>query len=136
MDLLSSKLVAAHMVHLTDEEIELCADKGVHIAHCPSSNSKLASGFCPVHKLLAAGVNVALGTDSACSNNSLSLLDEMKLTALNTKNLAGDPTVLPASMAIRMATINGARAFGIDDVTGSLEVGKSADVRLCQHNQH
>lgn len=128
MGLLSPRLVAAHMVHLTDEEIALCAEKGVHIAHCPSSNSKLASGFCLVHKLLKAGVNIGLGTDSACSNNSLSLLDEMKLTALNTKNLAGDATVLPASMAIRMATINGARAFGIDDITGSLEVGKSADL--------
>lgn len=136
MDLLSSKLVAAHMVHVTDEEIELCAEKGVHIAHCPSSNSKLASGFCPVHKLLKAGVNVALGTDSACSNNSLSLLEEMKLTALNTKNLAGDPTVLPASMAIKMATINGARAFGIDDVTGSLEIGKSADIISIDMHTH
>lgn len=136
MDLLSPKLIAAHMVHLTDDEIELCAENGVHIAHCPSSNSKLASGFCPVHKLLKAGVNVGLGTDSACSNNSLSLLDEMKLTALNTKNLAGDPTILPASMAIRMATINGARAFGIDDVTGSLEVGKSADLISVDMHTH
>lgn len=126
--LLSSKLIAVHMVHLTDEEIQLCAEKGVHIAHCPSSNAKLASGFCPVHKLLKAGVNVAVGTDSACSNNSLNVLGEMKLTALTTKNLARDATVVPAAMAIRMGTINGARALGIDDVTGSLEVGKSADL--------
>ena len=128
MGLLSSKLVAAHMVHMTDEEIQLCAEKGVNIAHCPSSNSKLASGFCPVHKFLKAGINVALGTDSACSNNSLSLLEEMKLTALNTKNLAGDATALPAYTAIQMATLNGAKAFGLEDVTGSLEVGKAADI--------
>lgn len=134
--LLSSKLVAAHMVHLTDEEISLCAEKGVNIAHCPSSNSKLASGFCPVHKFLKAGVNVALGTDSACSNNALSLLEEMKLTALNTKNLAQDATVLPASTAIRMATFNGAKAFGLEKLTGSLEVGKAADIITIDVHTH
>lgn len=126
--LLSDRLVAAHMVHLTDDEISLCADMGVNIAHCPSSNSKLASGFCPVHKLLEAGVNVAIGTDSACSNNSLCMFNEMKLTTLNAKNLAGDATSVPAATTIRMATINGAKAFGIDGITGSLEVGKSADL--------
>lgn len=126
--LLSDRLVAAHMVHLTDDEITLCADMGVHVAHCPSSNSKLASGFCPVHKLLSAGVNVAIGTDSACSNNSLCMFNEMKLTALNAKNLAGDASAVPASTVLKMATINGAKAFGIDGITGSLEVGKSADL--------
>lgn len=126
--LLSSNFIGAHMVHLTDEEIALCAEKGVHVAHCPTSNAKLASGFCPLHKLLKAGVNVALGTDSACSNNSLNMLAEVKMAALQAKNVAGDPTVVPAATALRMATINGARAFQIDDVTGSLEVGKSADL--------
>lgn len=120
--------IAAHMVHVTDEEIEICARRGMHVVNCPTSNAKLASGFCPVHKLVAAGINVALGTDSACSNNSLDLRSEMKLTALNAKNLARDATVIPAATAIKMATINGARAFGLDKTTGSLEVGKAADI--------
>lgn len=126
--LLSQKLVAVHMVHLTDEEIEMVAEKGVHVAHCPSSNSKLASGFCPVHKLIDAGVNIGLGTDSAVSNNSLSMFQEMRQAALNTKNISGDATKVPAWQAIEMATINGAKMFGIDTATGSLEVGKSADL--------
>lgn len=134
--LLSSRLAAAHMVHLSDHEIALCAKYHVNILHCPTSNAKLASGFCPVHKLLDANVNVALGTDSACSNNTLDLFAEMKMAALTAKNVAGDATVLPAATAIRMATINGARAFGIHHVTGSLEVGKSADL-ICIHiNTH
>lgn len=126
--LLNNRFVGAHMVHLTDDEIALCAEKRVHIVHCPTSNAKLASGFCPVHKLLKAGINVAIGTDSACSNNSLDMIAETKMSALLAKNLAGDATVVPAAMALRMATINGARAFGIDHLTGSLEVGKSADL--------
>ena len=126
--LLSSKLVAAHMVYLTDDEIRLCAERGVNIAHCPTSNAKLASGFCPIPKLLKAGVNVALGTDSAVSNNSLDILAEMKMAALTAKNIALDATVVPAAEAVKMATINGAKALGIDDVTGSLQIGKSADL--------
>ncbi|CAN8065286.1 unnamed protein product [Agarophyton chilense] len=127
-EILGPNFIGAHMVHLTDDEIALCAEKGVHVAHCPTSNAKLASGFCPVHKLIKAGINVAIGTDSACSNNSLDMLSEMKMAALFTKCIAGDPTLLPAPMALRMATINGARAFGLEDVTGSLEIGKSADL--------
>lgn len=134
--LLDSNFVGAHMVHLTDEEIAICAEKGVHIAHCPTSNAKLASGFCPVHKLVKAGVNVAIGTDSAASNNSLDLLSEVKMTALTAKNVACDATVVPAATALRMGTINGARAFGIDNVTGSLEVGKSADLICIEVGTH
>ncbi|KAI0565332.1 TRZ/ATZ family protein [Gracilaria domingensis] len=126
--ILDSNFIGAHMVHLTDSEIALCAEKGVHVAHCPTSNAKLASGFCPVHKLIKAGVNVAIGTDSACSNNSLDMLAEVKMAALLAKCVAGDPTLVPAPMALRMATINGARAFGLEEITGSLEIGKSADL--------
>lgn len=128
MGLLNSNLIAAHMVHLTDHEIRLVAEKGVHVVHCPTSNAKLASGFCRIPDLLKAGVNVAIGTDSAACNNSLDMLAEIKLAALFAKNVSGDATVLPAPMAIRMATINGARALGLEHVTGSLEVGKAADL--------
>lgn len=134
--LLSPNFIGAHMVHLTDEEIALCAEKGVHVAHCPTSNAKLASGFCPVHKLIKAGINVAIGTDSAGSNNSLDMLAEIKMTALLAKNLAEDASVVPAPMALRMATINAARAFGIDNVTGSLEVGKAADLVCIEVGTH
>lgn len=128
MGLLSAKLVAVHMVHLTDDEIQLIAEKGVNVVHCPTSNAKLASGFCRTPELIKAGVNIALGTDSSASNNSLDILSEMKMAALMAKNMSLDATVVPAPMAIRMGTINGARALGLDDVTGSLEVGKSADL--------
>jgi 5-methylthioadenosine/S-adenosylhomocysteine deaminase len=128
MGLLSQRLIAAHMTQLTPEEIELCAEFRVNIAHCPTSNAKLASGFCPVPELLAAGVNVALGTDSAASNNSLDLFAEMKIAALLAKSVSGDPTVVPAATALRMATRNGAIALGIDDVTGSLVAGKAGDL--------
>ena len=126
--LLSSRLAAAHVVHVTADEIALLSARGVSVLHCPSSNAKLASGFCPVAKLLRADVNVALGTDSSCSNNGLDLRAEMRLAALVAKNVACDPTVVPAATALRMATLNGARAFGIDKITGSLEVGKKADI--------
>lgn len=126
--LLNDRLVAVHMVHLTDDEVDLCARRGVHVVSCPTSNAKLASGFCRLDKLLRAGVNVALGTDSACSNNVLDIQAEMKMAALQAKNLAQDASFLSAATALKMATINGACAFGIDGHTGSLEVGKAADV--------
>ena len=127
IDLLDSSCVFAHMTQLEADEIELIARKGCHVVHCPSSNMKLASGFCQVAKLLAAGVNVALGTDGAASNNSLDMLAEMKLAALLGKGVAGDPTAVSAHTALRMATINGARALGLDAIVGSIEVGKRAD---------
>jgi 5-methylthioadenosine/S-adenosylhomocysteine deaminase len=98
------------------------------VIHCPESNLKLASGFCPVGKLLAAGVNVALGTDGAASNNDLDMLAEMRSAALLAKAVAGDARAVSAYTALRMATLNGARALGLGDETGSLEVGKSADI--------
>jgi 5-methylthioadenosine/S-adenosylhomocysteine deaminase len=116
-----------HMTTLDNEDIDTLVKTGTHVIHCPESNMKLASGACPVGKLLAAGVNVALGTDGAASNNDLDMFSEMRTAALLAKLTAGDPTAVPAATALRMATINGARALGIDAVTGSLEPGKSAD---------
>jgi 5-methylthioadenosine/S-adenosylhomocysteine deaminase len=128
LGLAQPNLVAVHMTQLEDEEIARVAECGAHVVHCPESNLKLASGFCPVHKLLQAGVNVALGTDGAASNNDLDLLGEMRTAALLAKGVAGDATALPAHTALRMATLNGARAFGLDDRIGSIVPGKSADL--------
>ncbi len=128
LGLLSPHLLAVHMTQLESAEIERLAQAGVHIAHCPESNLKLASGFCPVARLDAAGVNVALGTDGAASNNDLDLFGEMRLAALLGKSVAGDAAALPAARVLRMATINAAQALGLAAETGSLELGKSADV--------
>lgn len=128
LGMLSPRLIAAHMVHLTAEEIELAAQHGISIAHNPTSNMKLASGIAPVPQLLAAGVNVGIGTDGAASNNKLDMLSETRQTALLAKVGSLDPTAVPAATAIRMATLNGARALGIDDKVGSLSVGKQADL--------
>ncbi|HEU0196007.1 MAG TPA: TRZ/ATZ family hydrolase [Nevskiaceae bacterium] len=119
--------IAVHMTQLTPEEIAQTAEQQLSVVHCPESNLKLASGFCPVAKLLAAGINVALGTDSAASNNDLDLWGEMRTAALLAKGIAGDATVVPAATALRMATLNGARALGLAAETGSLQKGKSAD---------
>ncbi len=128
LGLLSPRLLAVHMTQLTDEEIKLCADNGVHVLHCPESNMKLASGFCPTHKLQQAGINLTLGTDGAASNNDLDMFGEMKSAAMLAKVVSGDATALSAEQTLAMATINGAKALGIDDVTGSLEKGKAADI--------
>jgi 5-methylthioadenosine/S-adenosylhomocysteine deaminase len=116
------------MTQLTTEEIEQIGEAGVNVVHCPESNLKLASGFCPVAKLDAAGVNVALGTDGAASNNDLDLFGEMRTAALLGKGVARDATALPAQRVLRMATLNGARALGLDTEIGSLEPGKWADI--------
>lgn len=128
LGLLAPNLVAVHMTQLEDAEIEQLAQNGVNVVHCPESNLKLASGFCPVHKLLRAGVNVALGTDGAASNNDLDMLGEMRTAALLAKAVAGDATALPAHTALRMATFNGARAYGLEDRIGSIVPGKCADL--------
>ncbi|WP_456372515.1 TRZ/ATZ family hydrolase [Thiolapillus sp.] len=120
--------IAVHMTQLDDDEIEALAASGSHVVHCPESNLKLASGFCPVAKLLDAGVNVALGTDGAASNNDLDMLGEMRSAALLGKGVAQDPEALPAAQVLAMATINGARALGLEEQTGSLRVGKAADI--------
>ena len=128
LGLLSTSLNAVHMTQLTDREIQLLAERGVSVVHCPQSNLKLASGFCPVARLLAAGVNVALGTDGAGSNNDLDMFSEMRTAALLAKGVAEDAAVVSAEDALAMATINGARALGLAHRVGSLEVGKSADM--------
>jgi 5-methylthioadenosine/S-adenosylhomocysteine deaminase len=126
--LLGPGLVAVHMTQLEEAEIEAVARAGAHVVHCPESNLKLASGFCPAARLLEAGVNVALGTDGAASNNDLDMMGEIQTAALLGKGVARSPSALPAYTALRMATLNGAKAFGMDDETGSLEPGKSADI--------
>jgi 5-methylthioadenosine/S-adenosylhomocysteine deaminase len=128
LGLLASNLAAVHMTQLEDGEIEAMARAGAKVVHCPESNLKLASGFCPVVRLMEAGVDVALGTDGAASNNDLDMMGEMQTAALLAKGVARSASALPAYRALRMATLNGARALGIDGETGSLEVGKSADM--------
>ncbi len=126
--LLSPRLIAVHMTQLTKDEIGLLSAQGVHVVHCPESNLKLASGFCPVNELLQQNINVALGTDGAASNNDLDMLGEMRTAALLAKGTSGNSCALPAHQALEMATINGAKALGIDHITGSLTKGKAADV--------
>lgn len=128
LGLLSPAFSAVHVTSLTDEEIELLARTGTHVIHCPEANLKLASGFCLVHRLLQAGVNVALGTDGAASNNDLDGFGEMRTAALLAKAVAGDAAAVPARLALRMATINGAHALGLGEITGSIEPGKAADL--------
>ncbi len=128
LGVLGPNLLAAHAVHLLDYEMDMLAAYACHVVHCPSSNLKLASGIAPVAALLAKGVNVALGTDGAASNNRLDMFSEMRLAALLAKGVTGDASVLPAQQALAMATINGAKALGLDDKIGSIEVGKYADL--------
>jgi 5-methylthioadenosine/S-adenosylhomocysteine deaminase len=135
LGLLTPGLIAIHAVHLNEEEIGWLASHGCHVAHCPSSNLKLASGFAPVASLLAAGVNVGIGTDGAASNNRLDMLGELRLAALLGKAVAADPAALPAHQVLRMATLNGARALGLEALIGSLEVGKLADIVAIDLNQ-
>lgn len=128
LGLLGPNLIAVHMVHLTEPEMELIATQGCHIAHCPSSNLKLASGIAPVAALLESGINVGLGTDGTASNNRLDLFEEMRLAAFLAKAQTGRADTLPAHQALRMATINAARALGWDRQIGSLIPGKAADM--------
>ena len=128
LQLLNDRLIAVHMVHVNDDEIALCAENNVHISHNPESNLKLASGFAPIAKFLKAGVNVAIGTDSAASNNDLDMFSELQTAALIAKGVTQDPTVLDAMTTLEMATINGAKALGLEKEIGSIEVGKYADL--------
>ncbi|MEQ1484891.1 TRZ/ATZ family hydrolase [Methyloglobulus sp.] len=128
LGLINPSFIAVHMTQLNAEEITLFAESGAHIVHCPESNLKLASGFCPVAQCLNAGINVALGTDGAASNNDLGMLGEMRTAALLAKAVAQDASSVPAMTALRMATINGAKALGLEHEIGSLTIGKSADV--------
>ncbi|OJV62181.1 MAG: N-ethylammeline chlorohydrolase [Clostridiales bacterium 38-18] len=135
LGLLSGKTSGAHCVHVSEEDIELLRKTGTSVLYNPSSNLKLGNGFAPIQKMLNAGVNVALGTDGASSNNNLNLFEEMHLAGLVNKGILEDPTALPAYEVLKMATINGAKALGIDETVGSLEVGKKADLILLDFNQ-
>ena len=126
--LFENHVLAAHCVHLSDDDITILAESGAGIAHNPESNMKLASGIAPVPKLLAAGIPVALGTDGASSNNNLDMLQEMRTCALLHKVSTMDPTVLPAYKALEMATVNGAQALGLDNQIGKLQKGYKADM--------
>lgn len=128
LGLISPRLLCVHGTQLDDADIALLSDNGASVVHCPESNLKLASGFCPVAKLQAAGINVALGTDGAASNNDLDMFGELRTAALLAKAVASDASALPALQALRMATMNGAKALGLDSQIGSLEAGKWADM--------
>ncbi len=127
LGLVNDRLIAVHMTQLSDAEIALCAESGVSVVHCPESNLKLASGFCPAEKLRRAGVTLAIGTDGCASNNDLDMFGEMRTAALLAKGVAGDASALDAASALHAATLGGARAMGLDDRIGSIEVGKCAD---------
>ena len=128
--ILDTKLLAAHCVHLERQEMYDLKEAGAGIAHCPTSNLKLASGIAEVHQMLELGVNLGVGTDGTASNNDLDMFEEMRLAALLAKTKSNDPTALPAREALEVATIGGARALHLDHLTGSLEPGKRADVTV------
>jgi 5-methylthioadenosine/S-adenosylhomocysteine deaminase len=128
LGLLGPKTQCVHLAALNDDDIKTLANYGCHAVHCPESNMKLASGFSPVEKMRKAGINIAIGTDGAASNNDLDLFSEMRSAALLGKIVAGDASALPDHYALTMATLNGAKALGIDHLVGSLEVGKQADL--------
>lgn len=128
LGLLGPRLQAVHMTQISEDDLALLVESNSSVIHCPESNLKLASGFCPVELLWQAGVNVAVGTDGAASNNDLDLLGETRTAALLAKAVAGSASALDAHRALRMATLNGARAMGLEAEIGSLEVGKAADI--------
>ena len=128
LGLVNDRLIAVHMTQLTDAEIHLCAERGVSVVHCAESNLKLASGFCPACALQRAGVNLAIGTDGCASNNDLDMFGETRTAALLAKAVARDASALDAASALRAATLGGARALGLGERVGSIEVGKQADL--------
>jgi len=134
LGLITPRLISVHMTHLTDDEINRYAEAGAHVVHCPESNLKLASGFCPVQKLIKAGVNIAIGTDGAASNNDLDMFGEMRIAALLTKGVSLDAEAGDAATILKMATLNGARALGLEEQIGSIEKNKSADLIAIEVN--
>ena len=128
LGLLSPDCIVVHMTQVNDEDFELIRKSGAHVVHCPESNLKLASGFAPIGKMLDANINVAIGTDSAASNDNLNMFEELHIAAILAKAQSGDPTCLPAKKALEMATINGAKALGLEKEIGSIEKGKAADL--------
>lgn len=128
LGIVNDRLIAVHFTQITDGEIAACAEAGVSVVHCPESNLKLASGFCPVEKLRLAGVNVAIGTDGCASNNDLDMFGEMRTAAMLAKAVAGDASAFDAAYTLRAATLNAAKAMGLDAQIGSIESGKQADL--------
>jgi 5-methylthioadenosine/S-adenosylhomocysteine deaminase len=128
LGLVNDHLIAVHMTQLLDSEIAQLAEAGSSVVHCPESNLKLASGFCPAEKLRRAGVNLAIGTDGCASNNDLDMFGEMRTAALLAKGVAGDASAFDAAFALQAATLNGARAIGLADRIGSIVPGKQADL--------
>ncbi|AEE92055.1 5-methylthioadenosine/S-adenosylhomocysteine deaminase [Tepidanaerobacter acetatoxydans Re1] len=135
LGILERPTIAAHCVHVNDNDIEILANCKVSVAHNPTSNLKLASGFAPIEKMLKANVNVALGTDGASSNNNLNMFEEMHLASIINKCVNSDATSVPAEAVIKMATINGAKALGVEKELGSIKVGKKADIILIDLNK-
>lgn len=133
IDFFDSNVVAAHCVWLSDGDIKILAERGVNISHNPVSNMKLASGIAPVTKLLQNGANMCLGTDGCASNNNLDMFEEMKIAALLQKVSTMDPTALPAKEVLKMATVNGAKALGIN--AGRICKGALADVIIVDKNK-
>lgn len=128
LGLVNDHLIAVHMTQMIDAEIAACAEAGVSVVHCPESNLKLASGFCPAEKLRRAGVNLAIGTDGCASNNDLDLFGEMRTAAFLAKAVANDAAAMDAAATLRAATLNGAKALGWEARIGSIEAGKLADL--------
>ncbi len=128
LGLVNDRLIAVHMTQVTEGEIAACASAGVSVVHCPESNLKLASGFCPAERFRRAGVNLAIGTDGCASNNDLDMFGEMRTAAQLAKAVAQDAAAFDAAFALRAATLNGAKAIGLEAKIGSIEVGKQADL--------
>nr|VFJ56199.1 MAG: 5-methylthioadenosine/S-adenosylhomocysteine deaminase [Candidatus Kentron sp. FW] len=128
LGLLSPRLLAVHMTHVNEDDLELFSGSGAHVVHCPESNLKLASGLCPVERLMETGITVALGTDGCASNDDLDVLGEMRTATLLAKGIANSASSLPAARVLSMATLHGAKALGLDDTIGSLIPGKAADI--------
>ncbi|WIF95550.1 amidohydrolase [Caminicella sporogenes] len=129
------RTLAAHCVHLTEEDLDILMKKNVHVLYNPTSNLKLANGFAPIDKMIKRKINISLGTDGSCSNNNLNMFEEINLAAILNKGITKDSTLIPAIEAVKMATINGAKALGIDDKVGSIEIGKCADIILLDLNK-
>lgn len=127
IDMVSPSLIAIHMTQIDDNDFEILQEKKPHLVHCPESSMKLASGQCPVEKLSESGINIALGTDGAASNNDLDMISEMRSAAFLGKISTMNPRAVSAEKVLKMATMNGAKALGIDSITGSLTPGKAAD---------
>jgi 5-methylthioadenosine/S-adenosylhomocysteine deaminase len=128
LGLVNDHLIAVHMTQMTDVEVAACAESGVSVVHCPESNLKLASGFCPAEKLRRAGANLAIGTDGCASNNDLDMFGELRTAALLAQGVAGDARAFDAAFALQAATLNGARAIGLGERIGSIVAGKQADL--------